>query len=63
MNPPFRKLLLILAFMLMFLFIPLSCMADAFPADFILGADVSELTAQENSGAVYYDGSGAQADI
>ena len=28
-------------------------LAEEFPKDFVLGVDVSELIAQENSGAVY----------
>ena len=58
----FSKLLLSLVFIFIFFFIPISCRAEAFPPDFILGVDVSELIAQENSGVVYYDGSGAEAD-
>lgn len=36
--------------------------AEAFPDDFILGVDVSELIAQENSGVKYFDADGNTAD-
>ena len=32
--------------------------AEPFPTDFVLGVDVSELIAQENSGVTYYDANG-----
>jgi len=40
----------------------LPALAEVFPADFILGVDVSELVAQENSGAKYFDAGGGEAD-
>ncbi|MBR1821401.1 MAG: glycosyl hydrolase 53 family protein [Clostridia bacterium] len=40
----------------------LHTLAEAFPQDFILGVDVSELLAQEASGAVYRNASGSEAD-
>lgn len=36
--------------------------AEAFPTDFVLGVDVSELIAQENSGVTYYDALGNPSD-
>lgn len=38
------------------------CLAESFPEDFILGVDVSELIAQEQSGVKYYDAGGGEAD-
>lgn len=37
-------------------------LAEPFPADFLLGVDVSELLAQEASGATYRDADGGEAD-
>ncbi len=50
---------------LLSMMLALSCArasAEAFPTDFILGVDVSELIAQEKSGAKYYDAEGNAAD-
>lgn len=40
----------------------LPALAEAFPTDFILGVDVSELPAQEASGVKYHDFDGNEAD-
>lgn len=53
-----RILILILALFLC----AAPALAEAFPADFALGVDVSELLAQEASSVVYYDMNGEAAD-
>ena len=61
--PSLRKLFRILFFALLFVLLAFqACSADSFPSDFITGVDVSELTAQENSGVLYYNGLGIQED-
>ena len=57
-----RNLLIFLAFALIFTPVNNVCRADSFPQDFILGVDVSELIAQENSGARYLDADGNEKD-
>lgn len=39
-----------------------AALAEDFTTDFVLGVDVSELVAQENSGVKYYDADGNEAD-
>ncbi len=56
------RLLIFPFFAFLLFFAVRSCRAEAFPPGFILGADVSELAAQENSGVRYYDAEGNPQD-
>ena len=62
MNRSLALLCILLLLPVFFILSAVPCRAETIPADFITGADISELAAQENSGVRYYDENGNEAD-